>query len=543
MRKLRYLTAALCAVVLLCGFTFPAYASGGEAWEDVETVTKEPVQTAEPTPAPTVEPTPEPAVTPSPEPTPAASATPATGGNTGAPTGSSDPVGKGGATERADFGGSAAEGAQAEFVPTQEGLTPVNPLTPDGQGTLLDNATGEEGKEFFTITTADESVFYLVIDRQKSGENVYFLNTVTVDDLMALAEPGKEEAPAPAVTPEPEPAPTPDVEPEPEPETLEQELLKKRGVAFDQSDYKTFTGAEGVLSLQTVFSDLNPKKAGGNLSSVFLSGGKIYQYRCDATLPGGQNCREVGTLPLAEQPVYLQANDFNGADLEVVYRGGKRYSVKSASNNGPYTATESKYLHPVLTHAWRYNADGKTLTKDVGLRGRAQRIVHVGGSYLLIADGKLEAAAERKIPSDGYYFDDGEDGYIVYEVADEAVGDGEKAVAILNGNILATDQAFYQIMYDDISENDLSYEEKTTNADGTPAAYLPKFGGGNRYRLVKLELLSRYYSDVLTIAHDYIITADYKLLPATEAIGEDYESGYIAYPPDVMEKLLALDGY
>lgn len=172
--------------------------------------------------------------------------------------------------------------------------------------------------------------------------------------------------------------------------------------------------------------------------------------------------------------------------------------------------------------------------------------MHVGGSYLLIADGKLEAAAERQLPSEnfeGIYFDDDEDGYIVYEVADEAVGDGEKAVAILNGNILATDQAFYQIMYDDISENDLSYEEKTTNADGTPAAYLPKFGGGNRYRLVKLELLCRYYSDVLTIAHDYIITADYKLLPATEAIGEDYESGYIAYLPDVMEKLLVLDGY
>lgn len=206
-----------------------------------------------------------------------------------------------------------------------------------------------------------------------------------------------------------------------------------------------------------------------------------------------------------------------------------------------------RQLHSVRQqHAWRYSADGKTLTEDVGLRDRAQRIVRVGGSYLLIADGKLEAAAERQLPSknfEGIYFDDDEDGYIVYEVADEAVGDGEKAVAILNGNILATDQAFYQIMYDDISENDLSYEEKTTNADGTPAAYLPKFGGGNRYRLVKLELLSRYYSDVLTIAHDYIITADYKLLPATEAIGEDYESGYIAYLPDVMEKLLALDGY
>ncbi len=224
MRKLRYLTAALCAVVLLCGFTFPAYASGGEAWEDVETVTKEPVQTAEPTPAPTVEPTPEPAVTPSPEPTPTVSATPTakpTTDTTGKKPVTSTPVSASGAdnkrtsaapTDKAPEDGETTGGAD------WEGLTPVNPLTPDGQGTLLDNATGEEGKEFFTITTADESVFYLVIDRQKSGENVYFLNTVTVDDLMALAEPGKEEAPAPAVTPEPEPAPTPDVEPEPEPE-------------------------------------------------------------------------------------------------------------------------------------------------------------------------------------------------------------------------------------------------------------------------------------------------------------------------------------
>lgn len=224
MKKLRYLTAALCAVVLLCGFTFPAYASGGEAWEDVETVTKEPVQTAEPTPAPTVEPTPEPAATPSPEPTPAASTTPAdkpTTGTAGEKPVTSTPVSASGTDNKGTSTAStdkAPEDGETTGGADWEGLTPVNPLTPDGQGTLLDNATGEEGKEFFTITTADESVFYLVIDRQKSGENVYFLNTVTVDDLMALAEPGKEEAPAPAVTPEPEPAPTPDVEPEPEPE-------------------------------------------------------------------------------------------------------------------------------------------------------------------------------------------------------------------------------------------------------------------------------------------------------------------------------------
>ena len=61
-----------------------------------------------------------------------------------------------------------------------------NPFTPDGTGTVVDNATDEDGKEFYTITTADESVFYLVIDKQKTSENVYFLNTVTTDDLVPL---------------------------------------------------------------------------------------------------------------------------------------------------------------------------------------------------------------------------------------------------------------------------------------------------------------------------------------------------------------------
>ena len=65
-----------------------------------------------------------------------------------------------------------------------------NPFTPDGTGTVVDNATDEDGKEFYTITTADESVFYLVIDKQKTSENVYFLNTVTTDDLLPLAEQG-----------------------------------------------------------------------------------------------------------------------------------------------------------------------------------------------------------------------------------------------------------------------------------------------------------------------------------------------------------------
>ena len=120
-------------------------------------------------------------------------------------------------------GGDESEDGVGEYVPW-EGLEPAeplptepNPFTPDGTGTVVDNATDQDGKEFFTITTAEEAVFYLVIDRQRETENVYFLNAVTVADLMALAESSGEPA-APEPPPEPEPEPTPTQEPEPVPE-------------------------------------------------------------------------------------------------------------------------------------------------------------------------------------------------------------------------------------------------------------------------------------------------------------------------------------
>ena len=93
-----------------------------------------------------------------------------------------------------------------ETTPPAATETVAKPFTPDGTGTVVDNATDEDGKEFFTITTPNENVFYLIIDRQRTEENVYFLNAVTEKDLLALAEPdpGPNE-PEPVTEPEPEP--------------------------------------------------------------------------------------------------------------------------------------------------------------------------------------------------------------------------------------------------------------------------------------------------------------------------------------------------
>lgn len=66
---------------------------------------------------------------------------------------------------------------------------PDGAFTPEGTGTVLDNATGEDGdKQFYTITTEAGNVFYLIIDGKRDDNNVYFLNGVTEADLMALAE-------------------------------------------------------------------------------------------------------------------------------------------------------------------------------------------------------------------------------------------------------------------------------------------------------------------------------------------------------------------
>ena len=107
-----------------------------------------------------------------------------------------------------------------ETTPPATTETTAKPFTPDGTGTVVGNATDKDGKEFFTITTPNENVFYLIIDRQRTEENVYFLNAVTEKDLLALAEADPEpEVTEPVVQPEPDPEPVPDQEPEPDTDT------------------------------------------------------------------------------------------------------------------------------------------------------------------------------------------------------------------------------------------------------------------------------------------------------------------------------------
>lgn len=94
------------------------------------------------------------------------------------------------------------KGAEMD-VPEED--TKGGAFTPDGQATVADDFTDGDGKEFYVFTTPEGNEFYLVIDKQRDSDNVYFLNAVTEDDLAALAKKGeKESGTGGSAVPEPE---------------------------------------------------------------------------------------------------------------------------------------------------------------------------------------------------------------------------------------------------------------------------------------------------------------------------------------------------
>jgi hypothetical protein len=85
----------------------------------------------------------------------------------------------------------------------------------NGSGTAVDYTYSGE-KEFYTIVTADDTTYYLIIDNEKEQSNVYFLREINEGELsiknnVPISEIEKDPTPDPIPTPQPTPEKKPKV--------------------------------------------------------------------------------------------------------------------------------------------------------------------------------------------------------------------------------------------------------------------------------------------------------------------------------------------
>lgn len=83
-------------------------------------------------------------------------------------------------TEDADSEDNSEKDSEEESDSTEENYA----FTVDGNGTVVDNVVDESsGKEFYTIQTANNNTFFLIIDYDSSSQNVYMLSMIDENDL------------------------------------------------------------------------------------------------------------------------------------------------------------------------------------------------------------------------------------------------------------------------------------------------------------------------------------------------------------------------
>lgn len=132
-----------------------------------------------------------------------------------------------------------AKGPLEEEVP--DGSEPT-PFSMPGNASLLDDTEDDDTKQFLSVQTKNGNVFYLVVDRSGSTENVYMMSLVDEDDLKEFIEADNGEDDGQAVM-----MPLPDLETSVDTETGDGQEKQ------EDEDHKRSTGMGGIIPVLFVF--------------------------------------------------------------------------------------------------------------------------------------------------------------------------------------------------------------------------------------------------------------------------------------------------
>lgn len=313
-----------------------------------------------------------------------------------------------------------------------------------------------------------------------------------------------------------------------EPATLEQELLKQRGIPFESSDYKKLICDDGVIDINSEFDCNVDHGYSTGINDIVVSGGKVYFANLNTTLANGKNVMEVGALPEGGSVRYWHYT-YDGEMGNMYFGSGNGYKVSCAPLS---SSLLDPAQDPLFEKVYIYASDGKTLEDHTAEFLNAEKVYDTGIPKITFAGGRvyLLFSAEYLDPDTtewNWYRSMGRRQYIAFELDVSAMGD-EKPIRLFNKNILMTDSAFYEIVYLSKWLDDKDAKAQLA-PDGTVSPYYPAAQHLNcNLGLRKISLLTQYYDDVLNITTSHVITKDKTLLPIKDIITEGYTK-YIQY--------------
>lgn len=258
--------------------------------------------------------------------------------------------------------------------------------------------------------------------------------------------------------------------------SLKEEVMYNKKVD-DDSYYKKISG--DVINEDTLFSGM-----------AFITGNEAYIFNPSSLREGNFKYKKVFVIP--EEVKVLSMDIPYGADISF-------YS----DNNKKYTFRDSNYDRNVEnTYAYYDNAiysSSDYVVKDYS------DYFKVPISYDLM--GNLFYAKDNVLYKKNYgYYD-----FIKKINIDDSISkidgnyEGEKILKIYNQRIVKTDKAFYEVV---------EYYKDGVLSTTT----------------LKMDLLSKYYDEVLTLTYEYVILKDYTIIPINDTLvnnhGKEYNANF-----------------
>ena len=258
-----------------------------------------------------------------------------------------------------------------------------------------------------------------------------------------------------------------------EPTTLVEAVLKKNNKTKEEANYKKITGGE-VLNENTCFRNY-----------AFISNNAIYIYNPQRLNNGEFEYKKVFDIPENIKAMNIQPGF--GADIKFIDYNDTLYTLHDNNLDNKVRDSYDMYQSALYSLSdslkWEYSTTyfGKKIDYDFM------------SNYVYAKDNILYGISygNNKYPS-------------IEKVSGNY--ENEKIIRIYNERILKTDKGFYEIM--DYFDNSLNKKITTT---------------------VRINMLTKYYNEVLTFTYKYVILKDYTLIPINDVMENrvrDYSDDY-----------------